>query len=65
MGVRLSVNIAETVGQRGISCNARARWRDPLTGRRVGIKRSYRTVEEAERWLESLENAAATGIDPG
>ena len=36
-----------------------------MTGRRVGLKRSHTTLGEAERWLESLEIAAATGIDPG
>ena len=36
-----------------------------MSDRRVGLKRSHPTLEEAERWLEGLEKAAATGIDPG
>ena len=36
-----------------------------MTGRRVGTKRSHRTLEAASQWLESLQTAAATGVDPG
>ena len=65
IGVRLSVDIEAEAGPRGVAYKARARWIDPVTGRRVGLKRSHTTLGEAERWLESLEIAAATGIDPG
>ena len=65
IGVRLSVDIEAEAGPRGVAYKARARWIDSVTGRRVGLKRSHTTLGEAERWLESLEIAAATGIDPG
>ncbi len=65
LGVQLSLNVEETNGPRGVSYYARARWRDPLSRRRVGIKRSYHTREAAELWLESLQTGVATGIDPG
>lgn len=53
IGVRLSVDIEAEAGPRGVAYKARARWIDPVTGRRVGLKRSHTTLGEAERWRRS------------
>ena len=63
--VHLSLDIEKRLGPHGVRFKARARWKDPISGRRVGTKRSHGTLEAAERWLESLQTAAATGVDPG
>src|SRR6476619_1905278 len=65
IGVHLRLDIEQKARRQGVSYNARARWMDPLSGRRAGTKRTFHTLEAAEQWLESLHTAAATGIDPG
>jgi integrase len=65
LGVRLTVDIEEHDGKRGTSYWARARWTDPLTHRREGVKRAHPTRQAAEAWVHRMENWAATGLDTG
>ncbi len=65
LGVRLKVDIEAREGARGTRYWARVRWHDPLTSRRVGVKRSHPTMEQAEAWIERMRNAARTGFDEG
>jgi hypothetical protein len=65
LGVLLKVDIEEHDGQLGTRYWARMRWHDPDTGRRRGIKRSRDFRAEAEAWVERMQGAARTGIDPG
>ena len=43
-------------------------WHDAGSGQRKGIKRSYRSraeaEAEAEAWIQQMQRAATTGIDP-
>jgi len=65
LDVRLTVDIEVLEGARGTKYWARVRWSDPLTRRRVGVKRSHSTLEAAEAWIELMELAARTGFDEG
>ena len=65
LGVELKVDIEEHDGQLGTRYWARVRWYDPDTGRRTGIKRSHAPALEAEAWIERMQRATTTGIDPG
>ena len=44
---------------------ARVRWTDPVTHRRVGVKRSHESREAADGWVERMLRAARTGVDSG
>jgi integrase len=65
IGVTLHADIEEHASSRGTRYWARVRWTDPITGRRRGIKRSHQSREAAERWLDRMDRAARTGLDPG
>jgi len=65
LGVRLTVDTEVVEGARGTKYWARVRWSDPLTRRRVGVKRSHDSAEAAEAWIERMECAARTGFDDG
>ncbi len=43
LGVRLSVDIEQFDGPRGMVWRARVRWHDPVTGRRELVKRTHHT----------------------
>jgi len=43
LGVRLTVDTEVVEGARGTKDWARVRWSDPITHRRVGVKRSHAT----------------------
>ncbi|MGK8490438.1 site-specific integrase [Nocardia asiatica] len=43
---------------------ARVRWTDPATKRRTSKSESFSTREEAEAWIERIEQATARGVDP-
>ncbi|HEY9412221.1 MAG TPA: site-specific integrase [Jiangellaceae bacterium] len=66
LGVALTTDIEEVqLKGGGTSFWARVRWSDPVTGRRDGVKRAHPTRDAAEAWLDRMQGAAATGIDPG
>jgi hypothetical protein len=64
LGVRLTID-EEHVGARGTRFWARVPWIDPITRRRVGMKRSHATREDAELWVDRMQRAARTGVDSG
>ena len=63
LGVRLTVDIEEYAGATGASYRARVRWTHPVTHHREGVKRAFRTPEEAQSWVESMHQTAKTGVD--
>jgi len=65
LGVRLTVDVEEHHGSRETTYWARVRWADPISQRREGTKRSHPTLDQAERWVERMQAAARTGVDPG
>ena len=65
LGVRLTVDVQVREGPRGARFHARVRWTHPVTHHREGVKRAHGSLEEAQAWVERLEGAAGTGIDPG
>src|SRR5215204_1772281 len=65
LGVRLTVDVQAREGARGTTYYARVRWTHPVTHHREGVKRTHGSVEEALAWVERLEGAARTGVDPG
>ena len=65
LGVRLTIDIEEHPGKRGATYWARARWTDPLTHHREGVKRAHPSREAAEAWVRRMENWAASGLDTG
>lgn len=65
IGVRLTVGIDEVEQVRETVYVARVRWTDPTTGRRDGIKRTHRTRDLAEDWVDGMRQTSTTGIDPG
>jgi hypothetical protein len=64
-GAKLAADVEERAGVRGTRYWARVRWTDPVTGRRVGVKRSHANRDEADAWIARMHQAAETGIDPG
>jgi integrase len=62
LGIRLTIDVEEHHGARRTTFWARIRWNDPMTGRRESLKRSYATLEEAERWVERMQRSATTGV---
>ena len=65
LGVELKVDIEAHEGKLGTRYWARVRWYDPDTGQRTGIKRTHRSRAQAEAWIERMQRATTTGIDPG
>jgi integrase len=65
LGVRLTVDMQAREGARGTTYYARVRWTHPVTHHREGVKRTHGSLEEARAWVERLEGAARTGVDPG
>jgi hypothetical protein len=65
LGAKLSVDIGERTGPRGLRVWARVRWVDPGTGQRLSRKKNHPTREAAEQWVWHMERAAQTGIDTG
>ena len=65
LGVRLTVDVQAREGARGTTYYARVRWTHPVTHHREGVKRTHGSLEEAHAWVERLEGAARTGVDPG
>ena len=65
LGVALKVDIEAHEGALGTRYWARVRWYDPHTGQRTGIKRTHRSRAQAEAWIERMQRATTTGIDPG
>jgi integrase len=65
LGVRLTVDVQAREGARGTTYYARVRWTHPVTHHREGVKRTHGSLEEARAWVERLEVAARTGVDPG
>ena len=63
LGVRLTVDVEEYAGATGASYRARVRWTHPVTHHREGVKRAFRTREEAQSWVESMHQTAKTGVD--
>ncbi|MFI5606853.1 tyrosine-type recombinase/integrase [Amycolatopsis sp. NPDC051903] len=63
MGVSLATDI-EYRGGRPKPYRARVRWSDPATDDYPSISRSHVTEDEAKAWIESMERAAASGVDP-
>src|SRR3954453_21079960 len=51
LGARLSVDIGERAGPRGVRAWARVRWVDPGTGHRVSRKKYHPTRPPAEQWV--------------
>ena len=49
----------------GISYVTRVRWTNPVNHHREGVRRSFRTREDAEDWLNRMQQVADTGLDPG
>src|SRR3954469_24392565 len=64
LGARLSVDIGERAGPRGVRAWARVRWVDPGTGHRVSRKKYHPTRPPAEQWVGQVERAAHTGSTP-
>jgi integrase len=64
-GVRLAVDVEEHDGAHGTRFWARVRWTDPVTHRRVGVKRSHESREAADGWVDRMQRAARTGVDSG
>jgi integrase len=65
LGVRLTVDVQAREGARRTTYYARVRWTHPVTHHREGVKRTHGSLEEARAWVERLEGAARTGVDPG
>ena len=65
LGVRLTVDVQAREGARGTTYYARVRWTHPVTHHREGVKRTHGSLEEARAWVERIEGAARTGVDPG
>ena len=61
-----TVDVQAREGARGTTHYARVRWTHPVTHHREGVKRrTHGSLEEARAWIERLEGAARTGVDPG
>ncbi|MGY4103584.1 tyrosine-type recombinase/integrase [Nocardia sp. R16R-3T] len=62
----LGVAITGYIEQRGKAGKhrARVRWTDPATKDRNSKSESFATREEAEGWIERIQQAAARGVDP-
>ncbi len=65
LGAKLSVDIGERAGARGVRVWARVRWIDPETGQRISRKKNHPTRDAAEQWVGQMERAAHTGVDTG
>lgn len=65
LGVRLSVDIEQFTGPRGTVWRARARWHDPMTGKRELVKRTHHSEGAAMGWIEQMQHTARTGVDNG
>ncbi|GAB3668886.1 site-specific integrase [Nocardioides korecus] len=65
LGVELKVDGGERTGPRGTSYWARVRWTDPVSGRRMSPKRMSRSREDVDAWVQQMQRAARTGVDPG
>lgn len=55
---------ARPVRARGEAWRAEVRWRDPLTGRRDSLSRSFKTEALAEAWQQRQIAAARSGAEP-
>lgn len=65
LGVRLTTDIYETPMVHGISYVTRVRWTNPANHHREGVRRSFRTRQDAQDWLDRMQQVADTGLDPG
>lgn len=65
LGVRLTVDVQDRPGKRGITYYARVRWTHPVTHHREGLKRTFGSPEAAQAWIDQLKDAARTGVDTG
>lgn len=63
VGVPVACDI-EVREDRRKAYRARARWVDPGTGRRISRSCAAETVELAQAWLDEIQRAARSGIDP-
>lgn len=63
IGVTLATDVEELV-DRPQPYRARVRWTDPGTQRRRSLSRSHSRPEEAEEWIETMQQAASGGLDP-
>ena len=63
IGVRLQTDI-EFLEDRPSPYRARVRWTNPHTGKRDSLSKSWDSKELAESWIDSMERAATSGLDP-
>ncbi len=65
LGVDVSVDIEERqLKGEGKPFRARARWTNPVTGKRDSKSVSFKTRELAEEWAQRIARLAERGIDP-
>ncbi|QFU90930.1 site-specific integrase [Amycolatopsis sp. YIM 10] len=64
IGVKLSGDIEELAGPKGTSFRARVRWTIPGSRKRRSLSQVHETYEAASDWIEKMQLAAASGLDP-
>ncbi|MEU7141716.1 tyrosine-type recombinase/integrase [Nocardia sp. NPDC046473] len=62
LGVQIRADIEER--DRATPFRARVRWTDPVTKQRPSKSEAFDTREEAEEWVDRIQQAAARGVDP-
>ncbi|SES40287.1 site-specific integrase [Actinokineospora terrae] len=64
VGIELWCDIECRPGATGDGYRARVRWRDPQTGKRPSKSETFKTLPEAEAWIDRLKAKAAIGVSP-